>query len=84
MEADMSDTIRDRAWQMIMESERFNNNDLANTLRLQYRTYKATRINGRPLPLALEAGESAIKPMIFESAAQALERMSGRLLSTSA
>ncbi|GAB7080274.1 hypothetical protein [Megalodesulfovibrio paquesii] len=74
----------DLTWQSILEAERFNQSSIANTMRMQYNIHKMTSVNGESLPLAVNVGESAQKPMIFTTAGELLERMAGKLFSESA
>lgn len=74
-------SMNDMTWQLILDGERFSNTDFANTLRSQYRIYQATRHLGDPLPMAIDIGEQPIKPLIFTTAGEQLERMTGRLIS---
>ena len=71
----------DMKWKMILDSIKHLDNGLANTMRLQNRTYEATKHLGSSLPLAVKYGEDTIKPFIFQTGGELLEKMSGRLLS---
>ncbi|THB63489.1 MAG: hypothetical protein D6E12_16835 [Desulfovibrio sp.] len=77
----MPTTMRDRAWAMIMEAERFSDTAIAKTLRMQYRAYLAARVNGPSMPLILEPGEKPIEPFIFQDGGEILERAIGKLIS---
>lgn len=69
------------AWDIILSSERFSSSDISKTIRLQCASWKSTQHLGRAMPFALYPGEKPIEPFIFESAAEALEKQSGRLIS---
>ncbi|MCA1986301.1 MAG: hypothetical protein LDL27_07470 [Desulfovibrio sp.] len=71
----------DLAWQFILEGEQFSTNNISDTMRLQYATYRQTRHLGESLPLALDPGERPMKPMIFVTAGELLEQLAGRLIS---
>ncbi len=73
--------LNDLTWQLVLDGERFSNTGISNTLRAQYQIYQATRHLGEPLPLAIGIGEQPIKPLIFTTAGEQLENMSGRLIS---
>lgn len=73
--------LNDLTWQLVLDAERFSNTGISNTLRMQFATYEATKHLGPALPMALYPGQEAIKPLIFTTAGEAIERMSGRLLS---
>lgn len=69
------------AWEMILNAEQFSQSDISKTIRLQYQSWKSTQHLGPGMPLALYPGQKAIEPFIFTTAAEALENMSGRLIS---
>ena len=77
----MSETTRDGAWAMILDAERFSSTGISKTIRMQHASYMAARVNGKPLPLALEQGEKAIEPFIFMDGGEVLEREIGKLIS---
>ncbi|QJT08511.1 hypothetical protein [Oceanidesulfovibrio marinus] len=69
------------AWDIILSAERFSNTDISKTVRAQYASWKSTQHMGRALPFAVHPGERTIEPFIFETAADALEQLSGKLIS---
>jgi hypothetical protein len=77
----MATRVADMTWQILMSSMRFESNGLVWTTRLQNQARQATRHMGESLPLALSPGEKPIKPFIFVGPGEALEKLSGRLIS---
>ena len=69
------------AWDMILMAERFSQSDISKTIRMQYQSWKSTQHLGPALPLALRPGDKPIEPFIFTTAAEALENVSGKLIS---
>ncbi len=69
------------AWEMILNAEQFSQSDISKTIRLQYQSWKSTQNMGPAMPFALYPGQKPIEPFIFTTAAEALEKMSGRLIS---
>ena len=71
----------DRMWSMVY-SIPMQQTAMIKTMDLQYQAYRMLRPMGEALPLALEAGEKPIEPMVFETAGEAIERMAGKLVTT--
>ena len=71
---------QDKMWSMVFGTIPMENTGLVKTMRLQHKTFQSLRHMGETLPMALDPGEKPIEPMIFEDAGEAVERLSGKLL----
>lgn len=74
------DSVRAHAWSVTLQGLQFSRDATADTLRVQYGGFAATRSMGPSWPMALRPGEAPIQPIIFLSPGDWVERGMGNLV----